>query len=72
MEGSGSMMRQFAWSQNEPKDSNGKMNRLIKVIGLIFLPVAAILFVLALLSGRDGKTGKNFFIQEYDDQNIYG
>ncbi len=48
------------------------MSKFLKVIGLIFLPVAALIFVFALLNGSAGKSGKGFFIKEYDEQNIYG
>jgi hypothetical protein len=48
------------------------MSNFMKVLGLIFLPLAAIVFVFAMLNGGAGKSGKNFFIKEYDEQNIYG
>jgi hypothetical protein len=48
------------------------MSRLIKVIGLLFLPVAALVFIFALLSGKAAKGGKGLFVQEFDEQNIYG
>lgn len=48
------------------------MSNFLKIIGFVFLPVAAILFLFALLNGETGKSGKNFFIKEYDEQNIYG
>ena len=48
------------------------MSKFLKILSLIFLPLAAIVFVLALLGGVAGKHGKNFFIKEYDEQNIYG
>ncbi len=47
------------------------MSKLIKVIGLLFLPLAALLFVFAFIA-KTGKNGKNVFVQEYDEQNIYG
>ncbi|HEY9165383.1 MAG TPA: hypothetical protein VIS48_04420 [Candidatus Kryptonia bacterium] len=49
-----------------------EMSKFMKVVGLLFLPIAAILIVAAMLNGRAGKIGKGFFIQEYDEQNIYG
>lgn len=48
------------------------MSRLIKVMGLLFLPVAAIVVVFALLNGKTRKNGKSLFVQEFDEQNIYG
>lgn len=48
------------------------MSKFLKILGLIFLPVAALIFVFALLGDGTGKHGKNFFIKEYDEQNIYG
>jgi len=48
------------------------MNKFLKIVGLLFLPVAAIVFVFALINGGAGKQGKGFFIKEYDEQNIYG
>jgi hypothetical protein len=48
------------------------MNKFLKIAGLLFLPVAAIVFAFALLNGGAGKRGKSFFIKEYDEQNIYG
>ena len=48
------------------------MSKLLKVIGLLFLPIAAIVLVFTILNGRTSKSGKSFFIQEYDEQNIYG
>jgi hypothetical protein len=48
------------------------MSKFLKILSLIFLPLAALVFVLALLGGATGKHGKNFFIKEYDEQNIYG
>ncbi len=48
------------------------MSKFLKILGLIFLPMAALVFAFALLSGGAGKHGKNFFIKEYDEQNIYG
>ena len=48
------------------------MSRLVKVIGLLFLPVAAIIFLFAMLSGKSRKNGKSIFVQEYDEQDIYG
>ncbi len=48
------------------------MSRLFKVIGLLFLPVAALVVMFAFLSGKPGKSAKSHFLQEYDEQNIYG
>jgi len=48
------------------------MNKFLKILGLIFLPVAALVVIFAALSGGTGKHGKSFFIKEYDEQNIYG
>ncbi|HUI30962.1 MAG TPA: hypothetical protein VLX91_12175 [Candidatus Acidoferrales bacterium] len=48
------------------------MGKFLKIIGLIFLPIAALVFVFALVNGGSGKSGRNFFIKEYDEQNIYG
>ncbi len=48
------------------------MSKLVKLIGLLFLPVAVIAFVVALFYGKPGKNRKSFFIQEFDEQNIYG
>jgi hypothetical protein len=48
------------------------MSKFVKILGLIFLPVAAIVFVFAFLSNNAGKSNRSFFIREYDEQNIYG
>lgn len=48
------------------------MSKFLKIIGLIFLPVAAVIFVFTFLNGNADKSGKGFFIKEYDEQNIYG
>ncbi len=48
------------------------MSRLVKMIGLLFLPIAAIIFLFALLGGKQRKNGKSVFVQEYDEQDIYG
>lgn len=48
------------------------MSSFLKVLGLFFLPIAAFFFAFALLNGKANKVGKGFFIQEYDEQNIYG
>ncbi len=48
------------------------MNSFLKIVGLIFLPVALLVFLFAIISGGAGKQGKNFFIKEFDEQNIYG
>ena len=48
------------------------MSRIVKVIGLLFLPVAAIIFLFAMLDGKSSKTGKSTYVQEYDEQDIYG
>jgi hypothetical protein len=48
------------------------MSRVVKVIGLLFLPVAAIVFLFAMLGSKSGKDEKSTFVQEYDEQDIYG
>lgn len=48
------------------------MSSLLKVLGLLFLPIAAFFFALAILNGKSSRVGKGFFIQEFDEQNIYG
>ncbi len=48
------------------------MSKVLKLLGLLFLPIAVLVFVFAIFYGRTGKSGKNFFLQEYDEQNIYG
>ena len=48
------------------------MGKLLKIVGLIFLPVVALAFVFTLLNSGAGKSSKSFFIKEYDEQNIYG
>lgn len=48
------------------------MSKAVKLIGLLFFPVAVIIFVFAFLGGRPGKDGKHLFLHEYDEQNIYG
>ncbi len=48
------------------------MNKIVKMIGLLFLPIAAIIFLAALLDGKAGKNRKKMFLQEYDEQDIYG
>ena len=48
------------------------MSKFLKVIGLLFLPVAAIIFMFALFNGKPAKRGKGLFVQEFDEQNIYG
>ncbi|MGO9481015.1 MAG: hypothetical protein ACLP05_04435 [Candidatus Kryptoniota bacterium] len=48
------------------------MSKFLKFIGLLFLPIAALVFLFAILNSKAGKSGKNLFIQEFDDQNIYG
>lgn len=47
------------------------MSKALKLLGLLFLPVAVIVFALAMFYGRTNKNGKNFFVKEYDEQNIY-
>ncbi|MFZ1081376.1 MAG: hypothetical protein WAO19_05555 [Candidatus Kryptoniota bacterium] len=48
------------------------MSKFLKFIGLLFLPIAVVVFLFAILNGNANKSGKNFFIQEFDEQNIYG
>jgi len=48
------------------------MTKLIKMIGLLFLPVAAVVLIVTMFNARLGKGTKNIFIQEYDEQDIYG
>lgn len=48
------------------------MSKIVMVIGLLFLPVAAIIFVFVLLGGKSAREGKSLFLQEYDEQDIYG
>lgn len=48
------------------------MSKLVKLVGLLFLPIAVIAFMAALFYGKPGKSGKGVFIQEFDEQNIYG
>lgn len=48
------------------------MSRIVKVMGLLFLPLAAIIFISYLLGGKSAREGKSFFIQEFDEQDIYG
>lgn len=48
------------------------MSKLVKLVGLVFLPVAVIAFAIAFFYGKPGKGGKSFFLQEFDEQDIYG
>lgn len=48
------------------------MSKAIKLIGLLFLPLAVIIFILTFLGNKPGKNAKDFFLHEYDEQNIYG
>lgn len=48
------------------------MSKALKLIGLLFLPVAVIIFMFTLLGGKSGRNGKSPFLHEYDEQNIYG
>jgi len=48
------------------------MSTFVKVVGLIFLPLAAIVLIFTMLNSGSGKSGRGFFIKEYDEQNIYG
>ncbi len=48
------------------------MSKIVKLVGILFLPVAVIIFIFAFLGGRAGEKGKDLFLQEYDEQNIYG
>ncbi len=48
------------------------MSRALKLIGLLFLPVAVIIFIFTLLGGKTGRNGNSMFLHEYDEQNIYG
>ena len=48
------------------------MSKFLKFIGLLFLPIAAVILLFAVLNGKTVKDGKSFFVQEFDDQNIYG
>ncbi len=48
------------------------MNKLIKLIGIFLLPIAALIFVLSFVNLKTSKRGKEFFIKEFDEQNIYG
>ena len=47
------------------------MSKALKLLGLLSLPVAVIVFAFAIFHGRTNKNGKNFFVREYDEQNIY-
>ncbi len=59
-------------ADDSDKRLNKEMNSFLKIVGLIFLPVALLVFLFAIISGGAGKQGKNFFIKEFDEQNIYG
>ncbi len=48
------------------------MNKIIKLVGLLFLPLAILIFVVSFFNTRTPRSGKGFFIQEFDEQNIYG
>jgi hypothetical protein len=48
------------------------MSKFFKVLGLLFLPVAAIILLFAVLNGKSGRNGNGFYIKEFDEQNIYG
>lgn len=45
---------------------------MIKLIGLLFFPLALLILIVSFMNARSSKPGKGFFVQEFDEQNIYG